>query len=260
MPEAVSTFNRKEYAQKHYRLNRESILARMRNHYSANKERIKARFLEWKRKNSEKFKLLTKKYGSRYHLKHPGRRAATWRRYYYRNQKKLAAQKSAYNKRVYPERKEQLLAAGRQYQLKNKIQIRAQQKEYYKRKAPERARSNKVWRSKNKEWIQKYRTENRHVEIRAAAKRRALKRGAEVDMLSIKDWMIRVKSSPAFRCYYCDGTFSTLDVHFDHVLSLTRFKIHKIGNLCTACSACNLSKGAKLPSEWIKHGQLIFDI
>ncbi len=205
--------------------------------------------------------LSQKEYSRRYHLKHPGRRAENWRRYYYRNQEKLAVQKRIYHQKCYEENKELILKRQKDGYKKHRLKRINGVKEYAKKHKSEIARANKIWREKNRNRIKKYLKENSHVVIRAAAKRRALKRGAKVgDQQAIKEWMIRVKKSPAFRCYYCDGIFSSLDVHFDHVLPLARFKLHKIENLCTSCPACNLSKGVKLPSEWIEHGQLIFDI
>lgn len=255
------SINRKQYLDQYYRLNRERIAARNHLHYLNNKEVIRQRFLDWKLRNLEKFKLNTKKAGIRYKLKYPGRRSEIWNRYYYRNHKKLSVHRSVFNKRVYPERKERLLAKNRNYHSENKTKIRVQQKEYRKRNALDRASYNKIWRLKNKEWIQRYRAENRHVEIRSAAKRRSLKRGASVrDLEAIKMWTRSITSSVAFRCYYCNRMVSSMDVHFDHILPLSKFKIHNITNLCASCPACNLSKGAKLPSEWIKHGQFIFDI
>lgn len=258
MPAATS--QRKQYLQRYYRLNQERIRARNKAHYAANRDRIAKRGKEWRGRNLEVLKLRQVKYAERYFKKHPGRRAETWSRYYQQNRVKVLDQKSSYNKKRYSLKRDGILAKGRQYQATNKGKIKAQQKTYRKTNAQKLAQSNRAWRGRNKAWIQSYHKTNPHIQVMAAAKRRALKHGAAVDILSIKDWMARIKSSPAFRCYYCKRTFSTMDVHFDHILPLTRFKIHKIGNLCASCPACNLSKSDKLPSEWTKHSQSIFDI
>ncbi|MEU5166802.1 HNH endonuclease [Streptomyces mutomycini] len=48
-------------------------------------------------------------------------------------------------------------------------------------------------------------------------------------------------------CAYCDEPYS----HIEHVLPLSRGGQHTASNVVPACSACNLSKGAKTPDEWI---------
>lgn len=49
-------------------------------------------------------------------------------------------------------------------------------------------------------------------------------------------------------CVYCgsvDGPF-----HLDHVIPASRGGASRVDNLVVACLPCNLSKGAKTPSEW----------
>lgn len=50
------------------------------------------------------------------------------------------------------------------------------------------------------------------------------------------------------KCEYC-GT-SEGKFHIDHFIPFSRGGSDEIENLRYACVACNLSKGAKLPSEW----------
>lgn len=60
------------------------------------------------------------------------------------------------------------------------------------------------------------------------------------------------------RCYYCLRLFpGVADV--DHVIPITRGGWHCSSNLCLSCGSCNRRKLNKLPSEFIKHGQLLFD-
>ena len=54
-------------------------------------------------------------------------------------------------------------------------------------------------------------------------------------------------------CFYCDGPYE----HRDHVVPLSRGGTHDIGNVVPSCQACNLSKGAKLISEWAKNAESV---
>lgn len=52
------------------------------------------------------------------------------------------------------------------------------------------------------------------------------------------------------RCVYCgavDGPF-----HLDHVFPFSRGGSTTIENLVVACVPCNLSKGSKMPEEWLQ--------
>jgi 5-methylcytosine-specific restriction endonuclease McrA len=60
----------------------------------------------------------------------------------------------------------------------------------------------------------------------------------------------KFRSKPDFICHHCRFEFSTDRVHFDHIVPLARGGPHSIDNLCASCSACNLSKGKKLVTEW----------
>jgi hypothetical protein len=51
-------------------------------------------------------------------------------------------------------------------------------------------------------------------------------------------------------CRYCgteDGPF-----HLDHILPVSRGGDHALDNLTVACAACNMSKGAMTPEEWLQ--------
>jgi 5-methylcytosine-specific restriction endonuclease McrA len=53
----------------------------------------------------------------------------------------------------------------------------------------------------------------------------------------------------AFACQYCGERFSVPDLTFDHVVPRSRGGRTSWDNVVTACSACNLRKGARLPRE-----------
>ena len=52
-----------------------------------------------------------------------------------------------------------------------------------------------------------------------------------------------------FACQYCDDSFPANDLTFDHLVPRSRGGRTEWGNVVTACSACNLRKGSRLPRE-----------
>lgn len=51
-----------------------------------------------------------------------------------------------------------------------------------------------------------------------------------------------------FSCQYCDTRFPTQDLTFDHVIPRSRGGRTSWENVVTACGACNLHKGNKMPT------------
>ena len=51
-----------------------------------------------------------------------------------------------------------------------------------------------------------------------------------------------------FTCQYCDST-SHNDLTFDHLIPRSKGGKTTWGNIVTACSACNLKKGGKMPKQ-----------
>lgn len=51
-----------------------------------------------------------------------------------------------------------------------------------------------------------------------------------------------------FSCQYCDTRFPTHDLTFDHVIPRSRGGRTSWENVVTACGACNLRKGNKMPT------------
>ena len=52
-----------------------------------------------------------------------------------------------------------------------------------------------------------------------------------------------------FSCQYCGRSFPAHDLTFDHVVPRSRGGRTIWGNVVTACGACNLAKGNRLPRE-----------
>jgi len=114
----------------------------------------------------------------------------------------------------------------------------------------------RLWRAKNAErvkakqaaYYRKHR-ERYYVAVRA---RKALKKAAAVNLRGMRAFVKAIKSKPFATCYYCQARTPTADVHFDHIVALSKGGAHSVENLCVSCSACNLSKGAKPLAEWTR--------
>ena len=48
-----------------------------------------------------------------------------------------------------------------------------------------------------------------------------------------------------YRCVYCGQTFSPGDLTIDHIQPRVRQGDHSVGNVVTACQACNVRKGSQ---------------
>lgn len=151
------------------------------------------------------------------------------------------------------------------YRERNRGRIRAASVARYRRNAAEAragalsryyanreraARNNRRWRMANrarvalnfKAWAQ----ENPAAVKALRQRRRARKLGAP-------GWYTaeQLEARVAFyghRCAYCGGPFE----HVDHVVPLSRGGSNWPANLRPACKACNLSKGKKRLSEWLR--------
>lgn len=82
-------------------------------------------------------------------------------------------------------------------------------------------------------------------------------------VIALKDY-IPVERRPAFTrfnvflrdrftCQYCNLPFPTHDLTFDHVVPRSKGGRTTWSNVVTACQACNLQKGSKLPHEARMH-------
>ena len=78
------------------------------------------------------------------------------------------------------------------------------------------------------------------------ARRRARLRGADVRVVSEKDWR-RLVARYRGLCAYCQ---QVPWAHRDHVVPLDRGGRHSIGNLLPACQSCNYAKKTKTIVEF----------
>jgi 5-methylcytosine-specific restriction endonuclease McrA len=105
---------------------------------------------------------------------------------------------------------------------------------------PERERQLKrEWREANPE---RYALSNRsHAHARRARARNAEGAWSRDEFLSYSEEIDQ------WTCAVCWGA----PEHVDHVVPIARGGLNEVGNLQWLCAPCNLSKGARLMSEWL---------
>lgn len=118
----------------------------------------------------------------------------------------------------------------------------------YREANPERvALVNRTWRSSNVERLREYRAANSERRRAHRHARRARMMRAASDAYTHADFMAAMEERDVWRCSYCDGPAE----HVEHVIPLSRGGSNDVSNLTWACASCNLSKGARLLSEWL---------
>jgi 5-methylcytosine-specific restriction endonuclease McrA len=68
-----------------------------------------------------------------------------------------------------------------------------------------------------------------------------------------------ILSRKSRKCFYCAKRFPVVRIQIEHIKPLARGGEHAAYNLVAACPHCNQTKNRKLPSEFIKRGQLILE-
>jgi 5-methylcytosine-specific restriction endonuclease McrA len=124
---------------------------------------------------------------------------------------------------------------------------------YEKHKDKHRANT-KNWHDKNKARVS-YNRRRWKIDNPEKLKRYKLKRNVS----EIRDKSEIINNIKKTHCYWC-GIKLKSDFHLDHVVPLSKGGSHTAYNLVAACSACNLSKGAKMPNDFLKTGQLELEI
>lgn len=101
-------------------------------------------------------------------------------------------------------------------------------------------------RERSKEHYQK----NKDQYYLRSAARRARKLGAGGNLT--RGIRKRLFASQNGRCVYCGVVLGT-SPHLDHIVPLVRGGAHSDDNVQLLCKPCNLSKGAKMPDEFLKY-------
>jgi 5-methylcytosine-specific restriction endonuclease McrA len=176
---------------------------------------------------------------------HPDKLKAKDRRRYYRHKdRKLeyAAQYRAKNIEVIKQRK-------RDYQIKRQEHLQHYLSDYYEQ---------------NKEQIKKrareYYQRNKARYFAAGIKRRALQIKASGNLKALRYFVKQVQSKAFAFCYYCQTKVRTTEIHFDHMIPLSKGGEHSVDNICVSCATCNLKKHSRSVSEWRRKGQQLLPI
>lgn len=172
-------------------------------------------------KGVEEFDWLYKSRGRRQsHCKECRKR---WRR---ENRDKISAANAEYNKK----RREKTRAYNSEYYRKNRDRLKAQTARYQGEN-----------RDKANAWNAAYRRRNPGKSREHRAKRRALERAAAVGRIDYEAIIER----DSMRCHLCGKKIrSHKDLHFDHIVPLSKGGEHSMRNIACAHATCNLKKGA----------------
>ena len=183
---------------------------------------------------------------------------------YYANREARTAQIAEYRK-LHPEVAQR---ATVKYRKNNADKCRIKCREWYSRNADRerlrgRAKNAKAYRENkesilesNRNWAKRNKDKIHARDLR----RKALLKGAKINLRGILKWMQSVKSKPFSRCYYCDSITPSSDIHFDHIVALKNGGPHSVENLCVSCAPCNLSKKDKHIAAWVRIGQQILSL
>lgn len=116
-------------------------------------------------------------------------------------------------------------------------------------------RQTKSYKEYHRQFTKQWTKRNPEKAYITSSKRRALKKQASVNLASIKQFVLSVKSKKTVKCYYCTRRVRSNSIHFDHIVPLSKGGAHSVDNLCVSCADCNLKKHDKTPQAWIKVGQ-----
>ncbi len=248
--------DRSAYHKEWYRKNVERIKLRNAAHYKANREEVLERGRKWSKAHPE----IGRKSSERYRLKN----IEKCRKACLATNRKHAAKREAYRK-IYEQNlpddvRERRKVAMKAWSKRNVEKRKAYNKAYHLKNKDRHSEDNKKWRRENRDKLRSYAVLNREAARDYAHRRRAIKRGATINLAQIRTWMQAVKSKRMTICYWCSKRFLTSEIHFDHIVPLSKGGPHCIENLCVACGPCNLSKSNKAVRTWTKIDQTFLEL
>jgi len=172
--------------------------------------------------------------------------------------------KAEYDRAYYLVHKDRVAALGRAYYLANRDEVILQQRAYRlanhdKVTAHDRSRYidrkdrtseySRAWCLANPDKVAAYgrawRGANPAMVCAKGKLRRARKLGAG-GSITLDQWKA-IQSAYEWRCAYCGKKPAKLTQ--DHVIPLSRGGSHTPANIVPACTSCNSSKGARLPTK-----------
>ena len=201
-------------------------------------------------------------YNRQYAAKHAVKLRVIRRQKYLENREKILAKNAkwaaenrgarlAYFRKIAKTPKRKQLC--REWERKNIERVRATKRAYSAKHAKKLSAYWKKYRADHPEKTKAHNKASWH-------RRRAMIAKATINLTAIKKFFLLVKSKESVRCYYCQNQTSTNDVHFDHIIPLSKGGPHAVENLCASCSKCNLQKQDKLIGAWIRIGQQLLNL
>jgi 5-methylcytosine-specific restriction endonuclease McrA len=170
---------------------------------------------------------------------HPDKLRAKWRL------KSKSPNGKAHAKRNREKYRDQIKIKKAAWQKKRKDHLRKYLKDYHIKNAEKLRARTRAW----------YRDNKGRATAKIQERRAILQRAPLGDLKLIADWMDQVRNNPFARCHWCGTKVPGSDVHFDHVIAISRGGSNSIGNLCASCPDCNMTKHNRLISDWICNGQ-----
>jgi 5-methylcytosine-specific restriction endonuclease McrA len=224
----------------------------------------------WAKRNPEKIKA----YKAAYRARHPevdkqyrdthkrtGRDQREYLKAYYWKNKAARKEKEQFR---YQANREKIIASVKAYRKNNLEKVKAAQRRHNKEHPEKSKLRSKKWLSTHREYVKRYRKEYRkkHPEKWKANNhnRRALVRASTVNLKKIEAWMASIMAKPSASCYWCGASVSKSNLHFDHIVALSKGGPHSVENLCVSCAPCNLSKHNKDVVAWIRVGQQVLSL
>jgi len=156
------------------------------------------------------------------------------------------------SKKHYEANKEKRLAQIAAWHAANPDKVRQAQRRYLYANWDKRVEANRRWKEANPEKAkaQQARYKARHAdEMRERDNQKRLRR------LSVASEPINYQALWAQSegiCYLCGEVLDSSNVHFDHVVPLSRGGTHTMDNLKPTNPHCNQRQWAKLPSEYLQ--------
>lgn len=142
------------------------------------------------------------------------------------------------------ENREKLAAYHHDYYLTNRPKFQEKSKQHYLSD-----RNQYILRSKKRYQTLKNTPEFKIVR-RAADSRRRVRIANAGKGFTAQDIMTQLDMQQGI-CWWCNKPLDPSNYHIEHRIPLARGGSNNADNICIACPKCNLSKGAKMPWEWI---------
>lgn len=187
------------------------------------------------------------------------------RKEYLKNNKEKRYQ---YNKEYWKQNRDKLIQQNKDYRNDNLEKCLESSRNYYYKNKEKCLENKKEYYLKNMEAIKQYKkelranaTEEQKEKERLRGRTRSANRRAVTgNHMSIKT-IRTLLAQYGYKCYYCESKINQKEknsFHIDHYIPIAKGGTNEISNLVISCPTCNMSKGAKMPEEFmIKFGKLL---